>query len=257
MIDFDNIDDWAPLLAFALREHVPVSIYPELIAATPQYIEDARALLFELTDKEAVLDATLTWLRGNTLSGYHGSRLTDDEVNLIRTNGLIPLKAESRCNRITRALSPHPRWGETSKNLDKEIEHHGKGNSAGQRENQVHLTLSKSGLLEGFNHYLTYGSEFDQHVAYALLGQEGVELLAQDGKAVLINVAVPGTIALDKAHPYFTIDDIRAQGELPNIASEFLEAWSYRLAHPTFQSKTLGVDCGMVFQSPSRFGICF
>ena len=31
--------------------------------------------------------------------------------------------------------------------------------------------------------------------------------------------------------------------------SEFLEVLSHHLAHPGFQSRTLGIDCGMVFRA--------
>jgi hypothetical protein len=86
-------------------------------------------------------------------------------------------------------------------------------------------------------------------VAYELLGSEGKELLAHDGEPRVIQVAVPGNLALNAAHPYFSIDDLRAKGDVPNLVSEFLEAWSYRLAYPGFQSRTLKVDCGMLFFS--------
>lgn len=91
------------------------------------------------------------------------------------------------------------------------------------------------------------GSEFDQHVAHSLLGPEGYDALAADGQPTLIGFAVPGEAALNAAHPYFTIDDVRRNGDLPNIADEFLRAWSYKLAHPAFQSSTLRIDCGLVF----------
>lgn len=113
----------------------------------------------------------------------------------------------------------------------------------------MHLTLSRAALTDGFNHYLTYGAEFDQRVAHALLGQDGKELLARDGTPRVIQAAVPGPLALDAAHPYFSIDNIRSRGDVPNLVNEFLEAWSYRLAHPGFQSRTLKIDCGMIFRS--------
>lgn len=249
MIDYDDIDSWSPVLSGVLTECVSHTVRRNIAASKPKYIEDARALLFELADRDAVLDATLAWLQEDIIAGYHGSRLTDIEVRSIQEQGLIPLAAEHRRDRLIRALSPHPRWNDVSDKLDDEIIQYGPNERAGRREKEVHLTLSKSGVVNEFNHYLEYGSEFDQHVAQALLGQEGLELLAKDGNAVLITVAVPGKVALEKAHPYFSINDIRGQGELPNIVSEFIEGWSYRLAYPDFQCCTLGVDCGMVFKS--------
>jgi hypothetical protein len=182
MVDFDDIDNWATYLAAALSEHVPDTVAPELAAAAPEFVEDARDLLFELTDRDAVIDATLAWIRSTKIVGYHGTRLTDEEIALIRAEGLIPLKGEARRRRLIRALSPHPKWQEATDRLDAVIHAYGPGGVGGRREGQVHLTLSKAGLTRGFNHYLTHGAEFDQHVASELLGEEGKELLARDGK---------------------------------------------------------------------------
>jgi hypothetical protein len=113
----------------------------------------------------------------------------------------------------------------------------------------VHLTLSRAGLTDAFNHYLTHGAEFDWHVAAELLGEEGQELLSKDGTPYVIQVAVPGDLALTAAHPHFTVDDMRERGELPNIVHQFLDVWCFRLSRPGYQSRKLRVDCGMVFES--------
>lgn len=247
MLDFDNIGDWAPKFATSLVRHVPDWIATKLRVKKPKYVEDARDLLFAWADRDAVIDEALQLVCSDEIAGYHGSRLTDAEVDLIRSRGLIPLKAEDRRHRLARALSPHPKWPKVAYQLDDVIQAHGRGGSAGCREDQVHLTLSRVGLTKGFNHYLTHGAEFDQHVAHALLGQEGTELLSRDGEPRVIRVAVPGSIALDAAHPYFSVSDLRARGEVPNLINEFLKAWSYRLAYPEFQPATLQVDCGMIF----------
>jgi hypothetical protein len=249
MIDFDNIDDWAPKLTASLKGHVPHIVEQRLVAAAPRYIEDARDLLFKLSNREAIIDAALVWIRSTTVLGYHGTRLTEGEIASVQTVGLLPLKAQARRDRLTRALSPHPRWSEVANGLDAAIKAHGLGNCSGWREGQVHLTLSRAGLVNGFNHYLTHGSEFDQHVAYALLKTEGERLLGLDGKPRVIQIAVPGDLALDASHPHFGIDDLRAKGDVPNLVRSFLDAWSYRLAHPKFQARALKVDSGMVFRS--------
>jgi hypothetical protein len=133
--------------------------------------------------------------------------------------------------------------------LDATIQARGRGAVAGSREDQVHLTLSGAGLTNGFKHYLTHGAEFDQCVADVLLGPGGKELLARDGEPRLIRVVVPGPLALAAAHPYFSIGLMRGGGNVPNLVGDFLNAWSFRLAHPEFQSRTLEADCGMVFNT--------
>lgn len=249
MLDFDCIDDWTQQLSVALEDHLHDGVVSALVGAAPEFIEDARDLLFELTDKDAIIDATLTWIRSTQVVGYHGTRLTDTEVASIQDLGLLPLKACARRDRLSRALSAHPRWNKVADNLDAAIQLYGPGASVGQRENRVYLTLSRAGLTQSFNRYLTHGSEFDQRVAQELLGIEGTDLLRHDGRPRLIHVAVPGNAALDAAHPFFDIEGIRARGDVPNLVDDFLKAWSYRLAHPNFQARTLKVDSGMVFHS--------
>ena len=245
MIRYDDIDDWAPALSAALG--VPEQVRVALVQAQPEYVEDALDLLFKLTDRNAVIDATLQWIRSNEIAGYHGSRLTADDVASIRARGLIPLQADARRLRLTRALSPHARWLEVEPELDRVLTAYGSGCRGGSRENQVHLTLSRAGLTRNFNHYLTHGAEFDQRVAEELLGSDGKVLLSKDGVPTLATVVVPGAVALVAAHPHFTIEVVRSDGNVPNLAREFLKAWSYRIAHTGFQAAELEVDCGMVF----------
>lgn len=250
MIDFDKIDDWLPELERVLARSVSSGTLSAMRCAKPEYVEDAMSALFELAGRDTVIDATLAWLRSSTIAGYHGTRLTDQEVSRIRSEGLLPLDAARRRVRLVRALSVHPNWiDDTGNRIDAVLEEYGPKGWAGNREGQAHLTLSRAGLVHGFNHYLTHGSEFDQHAARALLGDEGVASLAHDGKGRLIQFAVPGQQALSASHPYFSIEDLRSRGDVPNIAREFLKAGSYKLAYPDFDPQSLEVDCGMVFRS--------
>ena len=250
LLDFDDIDAWGQKLAEALKDHISDATGALVAARSPEYIEDARNIIFEVVDRNAVIEAALTWIRSSNVAAYDGTRLTDFEVASVRALGLLPLKAEARRERLIRALSPHHRWREIVGQLDDVIQAYGSGGKAGRREGQVHLTLSRSGLTKDFNHYLTHGAEFDQHVAHALLGPEGEELLGRDGSPRLVRIAVPGHEALRAAHRHFSISDLRAVGDLPNIVREFINAWSFRLARPGFQASTLKVGCGMAFRSP-------
>jgi len=252
MIDFDEADNWAPKLDIVLAPYVPSSIAPQIQAAAPMYVEDARDLLLNLTARDEIIDAILKWIRSENVVAYHGSRLTDEELNSIKVFGLIPLAAETRSVRLIRTLSRHTKWQEIAPQLPPTLQAHGTGAVAGSREGQVHLTISRAGLRESFNHYLTHGSEFDKMVAFALLGAEGVDLLAGDGEPRVLRLSVPGDIALHACHPHFSIDDMRARGNIPNFVNELLEVWAYRLVHPDFQSDTLRTDCGLVFYSPVR-----
>jgi hypothetical protein len=247
MIDFDAVEYWESDLADALRGTVSDQVRLRVASAKPEFVEDARDVLFSLAPKRKIVDATLAWIRSNDLLAYHGTRLAPHEVHSIQATGLRPLKAEDREPRLARALSSHPRWLEMAPLLPDAIRAHGEWNAAGHREGQVHLTLSGSGLTNSFNHYLTHGSEFDQHVAFKLLGKEGADLLALDGSPMIVKVALSGTAALDGAHVHFTVEDMLRMNEVPNVVKEFLETWAFRLAFPGYRPKH--VDCGIWFRS--------
>lgn len=248
MIDFDEIDDWAPKLSQLMASIVDASTINALTNAAPEYLEDAEAQLLASAARDAIIDAMLGWISASTIAMYHGTRVTDEEKSSIECHGLRPLSAVSRCHRLTRTLSRHPDWPTSSSKLEAALLKFGAGSGAGSRENQVHLTLSRAGLVSGFSHYLTHGSEFDQHVAHALLGQQGVDLLGQEGSATIVRLLVPGPRVLEGAHPHLGVDDLRRRGDVPNVVREFLQVWAYRLSHPAFQSRTCKIDCGAVLR---------
>jgi hypothetical protein len=248
MICFDSIEAWEPSLSQVLSHLAPINVQQSLQKQSHQFLEDATDHFLSLADRDKVIDSVLTWLRSNSIAAYHGTRLTPDEVNSIKANGLIPLDATERHVRLKRALSRHPRWPNVAHMLDEEIQSMRQGNAVGSREGQVHLTLSNYGLTNHFNHYLTHGSEFDWHVAQALLGDEGRDLLTRDGDSFVIQVEIPGEIALAAAHPWGSIKDVRAKGDLPNILKEFLNVWCFRLVRPEFTICGYPVDSGMVLR---------
>ena len=204
-------------------------------------------MLFKLIEKDAIIDKTLDWLSSTMIVFYHGTRLTNSEKESVLNNGLLPLNGISRKNRLIEALSPHPNWLEVMSLLDETLTDHTQNKKYGSREGQLHLTLSKIDLFECFDHYLMYGSEFDQNVACDLHGEEGMELLKQYGKPRIITCAVPGDLALKAAHPYFSIEELRARGDVPNLIRIFLQSWSYKLAVPSFKEPPK-VDCGLLFR---------
>lgn len=248
MLDFDQIDIWFPSLTNALSPIIDNSVLSIVANSNPEFFEDALDQLLESVDRNTLVDTTLNWLQLSKIVGYHGTRLTKEEALSISNVGLRPLSAPERRVRLTRALSKHHEWHEKESRLDEAIENFGKGNSAGQREGQVHLTLSEAGMLRSFNHYLKYGSEFDQHAAYTLFGTEGYEYLARDGTPMIFRFSVPGETAIRAAHPIFTVDDMLARNEMPNIVKEFLNAWCFRLTDSSFQTTNLREDCGLVFR---------
>lgn len=242
IFDFDEIESWGPELRNQLAPLLPVDPGATIRARKPEYIEDAADILYGLTSRAALNDGVTAWIKGQSVRGYHGTRLTMEEREAILREGLRPLVAQDRALRLRRSLSPHPRWAEVEGQLPEALQLFGAKAYAGRRERQVHLTVSRGGLVESFNHYLRQGSEFDWHVAHHLLGDEGQALVSADGEGLLISVLVPGETALDACNPF------GPPSEGPNLVTAILKVWSWWLAYPDYRSATYLLDCGMIFR---------
>ena len=64
---------------------------------------------------------------------------------------------------------------------------------------------------------------------------------------MVYKIAVPGEIAVKATHPYLSPEEMLKRGDLPNMAGDILNAWSYRLYKPSFQASSLEIDCGLIF----------
>lgn len=244
MFDFDDIGTWGPLLSAHLSDLVSLNTGATILARQPEYIEDAADILFSdiCPDRAALVTAVCNWVMSQTVAAYHGSRLEDTEIEDIKARGLLALNPDDRKDRLRRKLGHHPRWPEAAVRLDSVIHDLGEQHRAGKRAGQSHATLSRGGLMKGFNHYLTHGSEFDQHAARELLGDDGRELLAKYGRPALITLAVPGTRAFEAANRYLVL--VR---DMPNVIREVIKVWAYWLAYPEFSVSRLKIDCGFIF----------
>lgn len=240
LVIFDEPTTWEDSLVEALGEHL--SRRQEALSAPHEFVQDSMDTLLT-EERTAILSATLAWIEASSIAAYHGTRLSVDELASIREIGLLTLTAEDRITRLRRSLSKHPMWRSVAPRLIEAVE----SEMMVSRTGQAHLTLSRSALANDFHHYLSYGSEFDQHIAHMLLGNEGVEMLSKDGSAYILEFAVPGPAAVAAAHPYFSAQEVIQRGEVPNLAKEFLSVLSYRISNPTFDPRSLETDCGLVF----------
>jgi hypothetical protein len=248
MFDFDHIEAWGPRLCRELSVAVPGDVSQAIASGKPKLIEDARDILLSKVDQTVVLRLVVNWLKLQIIVAYHGSRLTAEEIVDVRRDGLRVLKATDRQQRLRSILSAHPRWPTVKCSLTEVVDAYGVNwlqNNSGRREGSVHATISRSGLIKSFNHYLKYGSEFDQVVSQRLLENEGVELLGGYGSPVIFKIAVPGAVAFHAANPCLRELPIG----LPNLVRELLDAWAFWLANPTFSTQTLEVDCGLKFSA--------
>lgn len=242
VFDFDDNNEWGPRLRELLRPHLPADIDQIVKAVRPEFIEDAADIVLSHTNQQVVAAAITEWLCTQQVRGYHGTRINASELNSICSDGLQPLRAQQRAERLERALSKHPRWPEVAHELPAALKLYGAGMRSGRREGQVHLTVSRAGLVDGFNHYLREGSEFDWHVSHYLLGLEGQALIAADGDAYLITMRVPGDAALAACNRFGMPTD-----SFPNLVSDIVRVWSYWLGDERYRASRLKLDCGMVF----------
>lgn len=244
-LDFDDMQQWGPRLTAYLAALVPsASAAAAIRNARPEFVEDASEIFFRVIYPDrATFNSTVSqWIKEQTVAAYHGSRLASSDITAITEKGLRALSAEHRRECLRNKLSSHPQWSETL--LDTALEKLGRGQSSGNREGQVHATISRGGLLNGFPHYLTHGSEFDQQVAKLLFGEGGMELLARSGAPVLVRLAVPGEEVLAAANPYWYRSDPQ---ESRNFVREIIQVWAYWLANPDFEVAKLEYDCGLIF----------
>ncbi len=244
LFEFDRIDLWGEQLTRALEGLLPEHVGPKLAALNPEYIEDAWDLLTRDlgVDRVTLVARVEAWISEQPIAGYHGSRLTPEELDRIRKEGLQPLEAARRERRLAQILAGHPSWAVKQEGLPASLADHGPGMRAGRREGQVHLTLSRAALLRSFPHYLTHGSEFDQRVAHHLLGPEGVRLLSAYGDSVLFTVGVPGSTAIAAANPY-------GLNNPPELIRQVIQIWSWWLANPSWPGDRYAPDCGMLFRT--------
>lgn len=250
LIDFDHNEEWHPSLAARLEPLLSRTLEESLRRNPPEFSDEALPRVFKVADRSALLALTQQWVQEHSVVGYHGTRLTPAEAEDVRRLGLRPLESEQRRARLIRALGGHPQWPQVASRLDRVLDDLGRGKRAGGRVGQVHLTLSRAGLVGGFAHYLTHGSEFDQHAAHELLGDDGVALLAHDGDSLVVKAALAGADALAAANPYFGPEDMIARGEIPNLVRQLLEAWSYRLAMPTYDAAKRRANLGFELRQP-------
>lgn len=164
----------------------------------------------------------------------------------MQQEGLRPLIAGDREKRLREILERHSNWNSIKNKLCEILENVGPKEKQGRREGQVHFSLSRSGLVNGFDHYLTHGSEFDQHVVRLLFGdQSGLQLLNSETVPFLVHVCFSGEELIQGAHPHFSYSDILGMGEIPGIARTFLNPWAFKAANPSFDIEKLRTDCCM------------
>lgn len=240
-IDIDRIEEWGPPLGRALGDLLPPNM-EVLRRARPEFLSDAREIIFAERDIEQVVARCWAWISSGSVIAYHGTRLDEPGRVSVLEHGLKRLTAADRADSLRERLGEHPEWEERKHELDPMIARMaGEYGLAGSREGQVHLSISRLSLIRSCNHYLVEGSEFDGHAARSIFGMQGQQLLQAKRDPTLFKVKVPGAIALEASNPW------GCPRPLPNFIRELLDLWSYRQFYGDY-SATDGTDCGMMFK---------
>jgi hypothetical protein len=247
MIYYDEFRTWKDSFSDVIQDVVGNKVVENLSSSTFEFIEDAGDFVASHTDIETISSQIHKWLLENEFCAFHGTRLLPEEIDSVQQNGLLPLVAADREHRLRRILERHPKWRSVEDKIGEVILDVGPRAKQGRREGQVHFSLSRSGLVHGFDHYLTHGSEFDQHVVQRLFDdQSGLELLKTETAAALIHVRMSGEDLVRGAHPFFSYLDVVGMGEVPGLGRTFLNAWSFLTAKPTYDIAKLRTDCCMM-----------
>lgn len=246
IIDFDS-NDWMAPLGDALRNSVPQGRRDALPAAQIRYTDDALDILVDETSASRVVDTTLAWIRSNSLRVFHGTRLTDEEAEAMKTDGMRPLSVDGRIDWL-RHTFPQLAAILTEDFVSKAMD-------AGQmryRDSQVHAAISRREMFSGYD-YLQEGSEFDRRLLEWGGRPDLVATLKSRGRPRLVSLVVPGDEALAAMHPIFSIDDVRTNDTYPNLVRQLLQAWAWELHRPGAPRE--GVDACLMFKAavPGEF----
>lgn len=253
MIYYDKFETWGESFGELVVDLVGKDVVDNLAASNFEYIEDAGGHLASHTDIITISTAIQAWLRARDFCVFHGTRLLPDEIHSVRREGLCPLVAADREKRLREILSRHSNWDSVKRKLCEVLEDVGPKGKQGRREGQIHFSLSRSGLVNGFDHYLTYGAEFDQHVVQRLFGdQSGLQLLNSETVPILVHVCFSGEELIQGAHPHFSYSDVMGMGEIPGLARTLLNTWAFKAAKPSFDISTLRTDCCMMQRIATR-----
>lgn len=244
MIYYDEFETWqgsfCDLVVGLLGEEEVIN----LASSDLECVEDAGNVVVTQLGIKTVSTEIRDWLSAREFCVFHGTRLLPEEILSVEQKGLLPLVASDREQRLRKILERHPKWDSVQDGLLKVLEDVGPKEQQGRRQGQVHFSLSRSGLVNDFNHYLTHGSEFDQHVVKRLFhDQSGLDLLNSETVPVLIHASISGEELIMGAHPYFSYSEVMDWGQVPGLARTFLNTWSFKTAKQSFDIAELQTDC--------------
>lgn len=252
VIDYDNMDEWCRWFTIAIiRDIAPNNLLKNLQDLDAEFIEDAGDYLITEIGYVKLLDCLNQKLTSIAIRMFHGTRVTEIELQQIQKQGLRALKLADRRQSLIKIFGQHSRWSLTvEKCLDELLHSFGtdwlKSGSGRREDDSVHACLSRKGLLNGCNHYLRYGAEVDQIIAKQLFSDSsGLELLRQNRVAKLVSFTALFAEAAQAANPYGS-----SSHELPVLHRKLIEAWAYKIANPQFSVADERDTTALKFMAP-------
>jgi hypothetical protein len=231
IIDYDKIEEWEPWLSKILCPSNSGDIKQVLLDEKPQCTEEARDIVSATIGIEEVTKRLEGGLKGYGIRLYHGTRVSDIELEDIKSHGLKPLALRERKESIAGRFSSHPDWAKTKSRWDEVFEKIVSEAKEETREGALYACFSRTELISGSCHYVKYGAELDKWIARCLFNKSDADELLRKGRSpYLVSFIKPYEEAERAANPNGF--DPRV---LSNLSSALLEAWAYRQFDESFR----------------------
>jgi hypothetical protein len=118
IIDYDRLDLWGPSFGSMVEEVAGAELIEAARKSNPQYIEDAQLFFEERVGVRVLVDGLHERLRPHSVRVYHGTRLSEDELDAVKHSGLQPLEVAGRRPLLVRLFESHPEWPKVKDSLD-------------------------------------------------------------------------------------------------------------------------------------------
>lgn len=214
---FKNLDDHLQ------RSGLLINVAFEEIELPP-YLEEYSIPVLERLNQPEVRLAIDDWLLASHIKCFHATRLTNSGIASIQKFGLRALEAserESRLLAITASSVPSRLKKHYCSKIRENIQ------KFKNRDNgRIYFGLSRQFLISEANHYLKYGSEFDQCVIVHTFEEDRKDLLSRDSIPCIVENTFSGFDIVNKS--------VELNGSAQFLTEEFLQRRAaIRVSDPT------------------------
>ena len=226
LINFDESQDWFPKFDSVFGEMARDVDWKYI--SDIEFIEDAFKVLCNHVGAGPLSEAFYESFKCASVLAFHGTRLTDPEVQCVSEQGLKPLSVVERLPRYERVFGSHPEWPNKSAGLRDALDELGPKATLGNREDgRVWCCYSRAGLLDC--DFTVHGAEIDHHVADRLFGINRAHgYLRNYGLPRIVSFWCTMQEAEDAISPFYD----KPPNELSAFAKRLIGHWAYSKAVP-------------------------